>query len=64
MRVLGIVLIGLLALGSAGLLTGCCGGACTPPTPCDSNPCRWWDPCGSRDCAPIGDPCDCCDPRG
>ena len=63
MRLLGILMIFVVALGGLGLLGGCCGSPCEVPASCGIDPCRWWDPC-AHDCAPIGDPCDCCDPAG
>lgn len=64
MRAVCVVLVVLAALAGAGLTSGCCGSPCDPPQPCSFNPCRWWEPCGCTGCAPLGDPCDCCDPRG
>lgn len=48
----------LVALLAAVLVTlsACC-------HPCCRSVGYWWKPCGN-DCAPIGDPCDPCDPRG
>lgn len=50
-----VVFAGLLALGT-GLLSGCSAGGTVSP--------YWWDPCPGPDCAPLGDPCDCCDSCG
>lgn len=70
MRLVRVLLIAVLCLAGTGLLAGCCcndtpRAGCRMPKPCCIKPCYWWKGCcPGDDCAPIGDPCDCCDSRG
>ncbi len=68
MRLARVLFIVVLCAVGVGLLSGCCGrtsmAGCRAPSPCCFDPCRWWEACPTDDCAPIGDPCDCCDSAG
>ena len=72
MRLARIAAIALICVLAVGVLSGChaccdkTDNCCYPPRkPCCFNPGYWWESCGPNgDCGPLGDPCDCCDPKG